>query len=271
MTTSIQFGKRKFELTWKQGIVVTVIALGSWAATYYVPATFWQSWIELLRPTNPTEFWTLVAGLGTAVLAGLAWSGLRSLGLTKSDMLTRATRDARECAIARSEEMASRLLPLNSEILESFAKAKVPVFVQNAGDVKFDPDNQTDLPRAHAWMKTIGVDMYNKSIGLLNALEGWAMYFTNGLADHEIAFPPCGPIYCSMIVQNYAILLNCRAGPGDGNFPNAVALFKGWNEMLDRQERGLKQGALLQELARLQAKGALNHPLPKPLGTHLDG
>src|SRR3989449_11311938 len=97
--------------------------------------------------------------------------------------------------------------------------------------------------------------LYSSCVTLLNELEAWAMYFTNALADHQIAFGPCAPVYCSLIVQNYAILLVLRSRPSAGKFPHAVKLFKSWLELLEREQEGLKQGALLNELAKLQAKG----------------
>src|SRR2546422_4730966 len=44
--------------------------------------------------------------------------------------------------------------------------------------------------------------LYSSCVTLLNELEAWAMYFTNALADHRIAFGPCAPVYCSLIVRS---------------------------------------------------------------------
>lgn len=65
-----------------------------------------------------------------------------------------------------------------------------------------------------------------------------------------------------MIVQNYAILLVLRASPTAGKFPNAVKLFRSWNERLDQQD-------LLVQLAKLQSKGGVTHRLLPPLGTDI--
>jgi hypothetical protein len=225
----------------------------------------------LIKPTNPAEFWTFALTMTTVALVVVAYWGLRSLGLTQSDMLTRAMRDARESAVARGEEFAEEIIPTNGKLLAAFAAAKMPIFVKEASEVAFDSEGEDRLRAARDWWSKLPSAVAYDAVMFLNSIEAWAMYFTNGLADETIAFGPCAPMYCSMIVQHYPILVVHRVGPSSGKYPNAIKLFKGWLVKLEEEKRGLRRGDLLKQLESLQAQaGARAEPLPEPLGTHID-
>lgn len=221
----------------------------------------------LLRPTNPTEFWAMVAALGTVALSVTAAIGLRSLVLTRRDMLTRAKRDARECAIARFAEMAKQIIPANGALWAAIAASKVnPIIVRSPGEVMLDPDNPEHLKLAVKVRESFPSEVVKDTIFFLNQLETWAAYHTKGLADHEIAFGPCAPVFCGLIYQHYAILLTCRKDTSAGNFPNVVELFKSWRadlaqKELDVREEDLQRKVQALETARSKQRSSLQPPL----------
>jgi hypothetical protein len=136
--------------------------------------------------------------------------------------------------------------------------------------VQFDPENEAHIEKAIRWYNAMPRELQDLSVRFLNRLEAWSMYFTNQLADADIAFGPCAPFLCSRVVQLYAVLLVFRnRDPTAGKFPNLVALYKSWLEELDEQKRGLVMGDLLKVLESLQSKGRAAK-LPSPLGTKLD-
>jgi hypothetical protein len=97
------------------------------------------------------------------------------------------------------------------------------------------------------------------------------MYFTHQLANQDVAFGPCAPYYCSRVVQLYAYLLIARnADESSGKYPNVVTLFTEWMAQLEHQKRGMEEGHLLEQLAKLQAKGSPRSKLRPPLGTQLE-
>lgn len=225
--------------------------------------------VMLLKPTSPIEFWTTVLALGTIALSIVAYRGLRSLALAKADIVTRARRDARECAILRCEELAQKILPINGAILGSLTASKIGGFMVNAPEqVSLEPDNQQHLASATKWLQALPPELHVRCIEFVNRLEAWAMYFTKGVADHEIAFGPCAPVYCQFIVQYYPVLLARRASKTSGKFPNTVALFKSWHGVL-KHETTLTD--LMKKVEQLQRDRAGGKPLPPPLGTEVDG
>jgi hypothetical protein len=221
---------------------------------------------QFVQPTNPAEFWTMAYTIATVGLIVVAWRGLRSLKLAKADMLTRSQREARGCAIARCEEFAHDIISKNSDHITRFAAANLPLFVERADVVRFDPDTSEHLAAAQTWLHKMPADLHTDCIHLLNRLEAWSMYFTNGVADHEIAFGPCAPVFCSMIVRYYPILLVRRAGQGSGKFPNAVQLFKTWRAKLEAEQDGVKMQGLIEQMRDLQQRRANQPTLPPPLG-----
>jgi hypothetical protein len=241
--------------------------------------SFFDGLGDLATPTNPTEFWTLVTAVGSLILLFVALRGLRSLKLTRdelkltrTDMLNRAKRDALQSAMDRAQEWASRIIPENAAILEQIFQHKVPVFIASPAQVRFNPDNAEEVARAKQWCAALPEGMYGNSLRLLNHVEAWAMYFTTGLADHEVAFGPCAPTLCQMVMQDYAILLVTRADPASGKYPNTVTLFTQWLHLLAQQERGQATSQLLDKVRELQSKGPANpNLLPKPLGLDIDG
>lgn len=185
-------------------------------------------------------------------------------------MLTQANREARACAIARCEEFAEEIIPNHTPIANSFAANQVPVFVREASAVKFDPDGSEHLERAIEWWSALPPETRHDCMKLLNRMEAWAMYFTNQLADPKVAFGPCGPFFCSLVIQLYAPLIILRQQDTSGNYPNTVKLFKAWMGEMEDQKRGLMEGELLQQLRALQARGSQATRLPDPLGTRLE-
>lgn len=220
------------------------------------------------EPTDAAGFWEMIEAIFNGALFVAAVIGLRSLVLTKRAMLTQAKRDARACAIARCEEWAREVIPRNGEIFKIFAQHKVQVFVKTIPEVRFDPDNFDEIKNAQAWLKALPEGVPKMMITHLNALEGWAMYFTHALADPDVAFGPCAPTYCTHVLQYYPMLLVLRANRGSGKFPNVVKLFKAWTAKFEMEQDGQEMRMLLKQLGALQSKGpAPVDPLPPPLGT----
>lgn len=210
----------------------------------------------------------MVAGAGAAAVAGVAWRGLRSLGLSRKDMLTRAQRDARECAIARFEELAQHIIPANAQLWAAIAASKVdPLIVPTPAGVRFDPDDPEHLRRGVKLLEKMPSEVRKDTIFFLNQLEAWAAYHTQGLADHEIAFGPCAPVFCSFVVQHYAMLLALRSDTAAGNFPNVVELFVSWRADLERQKLSLREEDLQKQLKALEtARSRSKSTLQPPLG-----
>jgi hypothetical protein len=93
----------------------------------------------------------------------------------------------------------------------------------------------------------------------MNRLEVWSMSFTYdpALANQKVAYEPCSPVFCQMVMWLYPMLLTQRrlANPGEsGPFQNTVTLFNGWYKTQAKAQ-------LLEQLLRVESGGSL----PKPI------
>lgn len=217
-----------------------------------LPEWFWP----LVKPTGPSEFWALGQAAVNLGVVAVALKGLHSLSIAKRDLLTRAQRESRMCAVLRCEEMAQVLIKQNGEILAKHANLQRTPFLQSPTDVRFGDEDAALLERAKAWHVGIPFEVNRETVNLLNRMEAWAMYFNTGLADHKIAFGPCGPVFCGLVVRHYATLLVARHGNSSGKYPNIVAVFNDWRAQID--EKVLKE-----DLNRVQARRT---QLPNPIG-----
>lgn len=222
----------------------------------------------LLKPTNPDEFWEMVTAILTIALIIVAVRGLNSLKLAKTDLLTRSQREARAISILRCEELAAELIKLNSDLVGRFAELQKPVFAQRPDDVDFN-DTGRQVERARRWMDDVPADLQRDCLRLINRLEAWSMYFTTGVADHEIAFGPCAPVFCGIIVRYYPLFILARAGHSSGKFPNTVQLFESWRAKIDAEKDGVQMNAVLEALRVNQERRQMAPVLPRPLGTGL--
>jgi hypothetical protein len=225
-------------------------------------------WDRLFFPNDPTSFWTAMLVIATVALVIVAYRGLASLRLAQKDMLTRATRDARQCAVTRCEEFERVIIPMNAKILAQLSAKNVGVFVKHQDHVDFDYTDAKQMEAAAAWFVALGFDLQSECITLLNRLEAWALYFTQALADQSVAAEPCAPVYQSMVVQLYPVLLVTISIPSNGKYTNLRQVYEDWTGQLEGKERQEAMESLLQKLNGLQTRpGTGKSTLPAPLGT----
>lgn len=221
----------------------------------------------IVHPKDALEFWTLMAGVGalataafTLLLVVVAGIGLRSLTLTRRDMVTRATREARTCTVARCLEFGSEIIPINTVL-----RLQLPDFVTDAKNVVFDdPREDSQRTEAKAWSDGLARDLHNNAVALLNRLESWSMYFTKELADDAAAYEPCAPVYLAMVIQNYPLLVDLRSQAGSGQYRNVVRLFNAWVVTKDAKEQAEtweKMNSTIAETKRAVRRAKLNPPL----------
>lgn len=266
-----EFLERSDWVTW----ILAVLIVGIFS--FFVDLRTIFEWArDTGRPSDAEGFWAFVGALLNVLVLAVAIRGLNALKLTRIGIQTQAMRDSRDCAIARCEEFGQEIMTLYDPVAVSFMGQKTPVFVQNADEVQFVDPGEEDrseetkhLERAQQWFSKLPAETRGDCIRLLNRLEAWAMYFTHGLAAGPVASGPCASFYCSIVVQQYPVLVVLRDEETSGNYPNLVKLYLAWLEELESHKRGLKEGQMLKELAEMQSKGTHKHKLSEPLGTQI--
>ena len=111
------------------------------------------SWHHLVVPTSPTDFWTAALVAVTMGLGIVAYFGLKSVGLSKTDMQNRLTRETVQCAIDHCDAMAQILLPEFTKLFEDLAGKGVHLFVQKPDQVSFEEREEIrKINQAIEWM-----------------------------------------------------------------------------------------------------------------------
>jgi hypothetical protein len=223
-----------------------------------------SSLLSLVLPANAGEFWTCGLTVATAALAVVAYLGLRSVALSKKDMLNRARRESVQCAVDKCDEMRRELMPLYTKIIAELAEKAVPVFVAEASQVSFEEREESwKIASAMDWVRLLDPSLRAKTVELMNGLECWSICFTHSpaLADENVAFDPCSTVFCQMVMSLYASFLTQRRNnPASGPYQNVVTLFGGWYAKK-------AHGPMMEQLERLQTDRAR---LPPPIGLELD-
>lgn len=237
---------------------------------YLLPRTLWIA-------TTPTELWAAVTGIAAvmalAVTLGVgmvAWYGLRSLRLSRHDMVTRATRESRTLSLARAEQFSQKILgPEHSTIGAELHAANVPPFNQLVANRAPIFEDAAMYDAAKKWWSTVPPQTQNRIRKFMNDLEAWAMYFTQGLADSEIVFKPIAPTYCSIVLQYSPWVIVCRREDNEGYYSNVVKLFQAWRAELDVVEQGPSTEAALRASDAF-AKRQAQLKVGPALGTKVD-
>jgi hypothetical protein len=183
-------------------------------------------------------------------------------------MINRATREGKESAIHRLEELAKEVIPMNTPILDALAENKIKPFIEHPGQVRFDPDPK-DLSKAGAWMEALPPELRIDILGFLNRLEAWCVYFTTGVADNEVAFTPVAPLLRAWVGQYYPVLVLMRADGRSGNFGNVVRLYRAWSDRMDEQQLARLHEDLVAQLDRKRSIMAKSS-LPGIIGADVD-
>jgi hypothetical protein len=204
-----------------------------------------------------TLYWARVQGWSEAVLAVLGLASVGTLFVTRWGLLSQAKRSKVEDAARLCEEMRTDIVPL----LEAFVAHRTKRFVSDGGKVTFPTEiDDAKAEQAAAWVAALPPEARTISLRLLNRLETWALHFNTGLADSDVAFLPCGTIYCTVVVLLYASIITQRHNnPSSGPYQNVVDLFGRWYKR-QRMEK------IQAEVDKLEGAGVFKATPPRRYG-----
>lgn len=72
---------------------------------------------------------------------------------------------------------------------------------------------------------------------LLNKLESFSMYFTNGVADEEIVYQSLHQTYLGTVLSLYFDIASKNTDPKDTFFINIIELFNKWNSKYNQKKK----------------------------------
>jgi hypothetical protein len=96
------------------------------------------------------------------------------------------------------------------------------------------------------WLKLVIKE--DPDIKGLNALDGFASFFTNKIADDEIAFNSVGLSFCDSVESIYPFIVFSRKAGEFSYYHNVIELYKIWKKRIDKLQLQDKIGGLQKTL-----------------------
>ena len=188
--------------------------------------------------------------LSAPALVVIAAIGLYQLYLTKRDIRLRSQREAATLATAEARHFNTRIIELSNQASSTALAHQVKLYEGEVGD--FSPDSVNDATWGSFWggapYQPEAVQALGIFHSLLNELEAFALYFTKGVADEEIAFGAVGRYFCVLVQQYYPVIAKSRTEKEEDTFQPIVDLYHIWHARVAGPSLKKKAEAIKQEL-----------------------
>lgn len=199
---------------------------------------------------------------------------IRQLKIAKDNIRTNSKREAALISAKEVDVFLEKIIPLGDSI---FMKKEAVKFPEFKGVIKnFTNDEFVDWDKEYTNVFFEKLDsLENLDLKFINLLEGFATYFTKGIADEEIAFSSVGKIYCRYVETYYPHITMLR-GQNNPNkyYNNLIELYKLWKERLDKFQIEIdllkKQDKIkedIQNVEKIKKGVSKKSKVIKPLGT----
>lgn len=207
--------------------------------------------------------------IATIVMAFAAVLALRQLRLAKNaiqvaktDISLRTKREAVLIAAQQCERFSTYLMK-KSDALDALTNKGVPTDPWKLQNNDFDRTSIDDHAAMAKWLALEGKSGVD-TMGFLNGLEAFAIYFAKGAADEQVAYSAVGPLFCDWVESLAPLIIDLRAGQHpsttSGPFQNTVALYQTWAARA-------KKNALESSAAKLHAEAAaIRETRLRPIG-----
>ena len=214
---------------------------------------------------NLAAFAEAIIRISPVIVAVASIIALTQINIAKNDIRTRSKREAVCLAAQKCEAFAKEVLPMYQTVFV-INQTATPLRKWGLKNNNFSQASLENIDEGKKWTDDLRKKgFYVHGIDFLNRLEGIAMYFTNGAADEEVAYPVIGSVFCIMVQQFSPLLIELREHilefTTSGPYQNTVNLYGVWSS---RQTRKKLQEEVDELSARLNA--SIDTTI-KPIGT----
>jgi hypothetical protein len=173
------------------------------------------------------ELLYFASGVG---LLAVAFFALRQIRIAKTDIVVRSKREAASIAATQCERYYKEIIPLANKFDLLLTEKEIPAYNSAIGDFTREHLLEEGGPSFCAgYVKKGDREFAGKVVEMLNALESFAVYFTEGIGDERIAFDSVGKTFCYTVAQYYPFIASVRRRGGDNYYNDVVKLFELWN------------------------------------------
>ncbi|EMY3479061.1 hypothetical protein AAIP31_002303 [Flavobacterium psychrophilum] len=167
------------------------------------------------------------------ILAILGFAAILQLRLTKKAMIMSSKRQAAELATKQINVYCKQIIPLQDKFTDKKREQNIERIVPENLKKFTIQELESNVNHEIIKKKTKEfVDNIDDILAILNAFESFAIYFTKGVADEEIAFSSIGRTYCFSVETFSFDLSIIRKDDEICGFENVIKLYQMWNAKL---------------------------------------
>ena len=203
-----------------------------------------------------SDFLTQIA---PAITFGTVLVALWQIRIAKNALVTSSKREAVTLAADKCKEAAETLIPLHTELV-----TKKLIFLWELKEDKTCGLRLSNLNEAMTWIENTrpNIEAFASLVNFSNKIESFAMYFANGAADEQIAYPAMGKTFCDWINNIAPVIVWMRkANNCTSYYSSSLSLYKTWSQRMTKEKN-------CAEILRLKADNKkLSDESRKPIGT----
>lgn len=218
----------KRKMTWYYGLIILILLLMIGSCIIF------RTELLLFLPTYPSSntrnALEIIYFATTPVLLVVAALGLKQLSISRQVAKTNAKRESFKLAAEQCSYFLQHIIPKMNTV-DKLAKEK-SIKSYGVAEIEIRGDELNVKVKKNVKDQEKIKEMIGEILDLLNALEGFSVFFTNGIAEQRIAFSSIGFTYCNC-VKKYLPLICPVLGLG---FNNIIKLYIEWNTILEKQK-----------------------------------
>jgi len=182
--------------------------------------------------------------LSAPVLVFLAYKGLEQIKVARETNKINSKRDAFKIAAEQCNTFKDIVIPYAKNLSDEIKKKDIKFF--EMFDVKIDGNMLKVQPKQKIPDEEYDkLDSLEHLIAFHNSLEGYALYFTSGVAEDLIGFNTTGKAFCNMVEQYLPLLAVDFNG---GNYKNIKKLYFHWHKRIETEKILLEKNRLEDKL-----------------------
>ena len=219
----------------------------------------------------------LLAFFGMMILFQVYYAK-KSIKLAKSQLIqakehlkTISQREAATIAAERINFFTANIIPIGDNLYKERKKINFPLFNGKIDSFKHKEIQNWDLDFKKSFLEH---GLKNPKIlgqELINNLEGFSAYFTNGIANEKIAFSSVGTAFCSYVEKYYPFICLMQNSTNVNNpYCNIIELYGMWKNRMKIMESELllkkEEAIVIEKIKELEEMKIKSNEI-EPLGT----
>lgn len=175
------------------------------------------------------ELWSFIASI---LIAVFAWKALGQITASKEIARTQAKREALRIAAEKTVQFAEEIIPLTSEYNKLKKEGKYP-FLTSTQVTESWPHVECKTDNFPGMMQEV-FSNNGLVVKILNRMEGFAMFFTCGVADADVAYRPVSSVFCQCAKNFLPYIIICNER--ERQYTYTLKLYSVWSMRTEKEK-----------------------------------